>query len=231
MKTPLETVPLIDRKFLQILLGGVLFFALANICDQLLGNPFWVITRSIHLGYDDNIPAWYSSMLLLVAALVGLECYQVGNSRKISGTWTFLLFSGLLVLLSCDEITRFHENVGHVLTKSVGLDSSNLAKHSSWLILGAPIVLGIFGALYVLLRKLLVMVPGSHSALTSGFIFIIGGGVVLEGTINWLNHEELQWLWEAEIIVEETLEMFGTLCLAYALLIWRDELKNESTIG
>jgi len=51
---------------------------------------------------------------------------------------------------------------------------------------------------------------------------IILGGVILESTINFLNHEELQWLWNIEIIVEESLEMIGTLFIAYALIVWRD---------
>ncbi len=217
---------LIDKYLLKVLLGGILFFAFANIFNQLLGSPFWIISRSIHLGFDDNIPAWYSSMLLLVAALMGLECFQVGKRLDLAGRWTFLVFSGLLVLLSCDEIARFHETIGAALGKSLG-PMSSLAKHTPWLLIGAPIVLGVFVGFFLLLKKSLAMVPGSLAVLGTGFALIVVGGVLLEGTINWLNHDELQWLWEAEIIVEESLEMIGTIFIAYSLMIWRDGLMKD----
>ena len=36
------------------------------------------------------------------------------------------------------------------------------------------------------------------------------GRVVLEGIIKILNHEELQWVGETEMVVEASLEMIGT---------------------
>jgi len=224
-------MPIIDKLLLKFLLGGILFFTFGNIFNQLLGSPFWPITRSIHLGFDDNIPAWYSSMLFLVAALVGFECSQVGKRFKLSGTWTFFIFSGLLALLSCDEIARLHETIGAFLGKSLGFLSPGVAKHTPWLLIGAPIVLGVFVGFFLLLKKSLAMVPGSLMVMGTGFALIIVGGVVLESTINWLNHDELQWLWEAEIIVEESLEMIGTILIAYSLMIWRDGLIKEPSFG
>ena len=60
----------------------------------------------------------------------------------------------------------------------------------------------------------------------AGFGLIVVGGVILESTINFLNHEDLQWLWDLEVVVEETLEMLGSLTLAYALCVWRDHEFN-----
>jgi len=66
--------------------------------------------------------------------------------------------------------------------------------------------------------------------LGTGLLCIIFGGVVLESTINWLNHEELQWVWEAEIVIEESFEMIGTVLIAYALVLWRDGLRHHLPI-
>lgn len=137
----------INRKILKILLGGIVFFAFANIVNELLERPFWIITRSIYLGFDYNLPAWYSSMLFLVAALVGLDCFQIGKRLNSYARWLVFIFSGLLVLLAIDEIARFHETIGATFGKSFGLLSPGVATHTPWLLIGAPIALSVFGGL------------------------------------------------------------------------------------
>ena len=65
--------------------------------------------------------------------------------------------------------------------------------------------------------------PGTTFYLGLGFALIVLGGVVLESTINWLNHDDLQWVWDVEIVVEESLEMMGTISIIFSFLRWRDE--------
>ena len=85
-----------------------------------------------------------------------------------------------------------------------------------------PFIVAVFASFMFLLKRVFSLVPGSMFYLALGFSLIILGGVVLESTINFLNHEELQWVWDIEIVIEESLEMTGTLFIAYALIVWRD---------
>lgn len=209
----------IDKLVLQYLLGGVIVLVLANALNHMVGMPFWTITSFIHLGSDTNIPAWYSSLLLAVAAVVSLECYRDAGTRNLSGYWTFLVMAGLLLFMSCDEVAGFHEILGGKIATYYGI----AGKSAGWVWLGGPIIIILFLCFFLFLKKPLSLVPGTTFYLGLGFGLIILGGVVLESTINWLNHDELQWLWDLEVLVEESFEMMGTLSIIYSFIRWRDE--------
>jgi hypothetical protein len=183
----------------------------------------------IHLGYDDNFSAWYSSMLFVITGLISYSCFNVAKRENIrDGIW-LLLFSVLLFALSADEISRFHEILGGYLSDRMGVSEQKYAQHSNWVWVGGPIVIGVFVAFAWRLKNLVLIVPKSMFLLVAGFVTIILGGVVLESTTNFLNHDELQWVWNIEVIFEETLEMVGTLLIAYALVLWKEGVEN--TIG
>ncbi|HAJ92664.1 MAG TPA: hypothetical protein DCO71_08655 [Gammaproteobacteria bacterium] len=213
---------LLAKRELQYLFVGVIFLVVANIIDLVSGTPFWGITRFIYLGSDENVSAWYSSILLAVAGLIAYECWLYANKKNIQGSLSFLLFAGLLVFMSADEVARIHEIIGRYTADFFGISSRDFATRASWVWIGGPFVIAVFIGFMLLLRKMFSLVPGSMFYLLTGFSLIILGGVILESTINFLNHEELQWLWNIEIIVEESLEMIGTLFIAYALIVWRD---------
>jgi len=218
---------MIKQTELKYLLGGVLLLAALNFLDFFLGKPFWGITRMIHLGYDDNFSAWYSSMLFVIAGLISYSCFMVARKEQIKdGIW-LLLFSVLLFILSADEISRFHEILGGHLSDWMGVSDKKYAQHSNWVWVGGPIVIAIFAAFAWRLKNLVLIVPKSMFFLVIGFTTIILGGVVLESTTNFLNHKELQWVWDIEVIFEEILEMCGTLFIAYALVLWKEGVIKE----
>ncbi len=218
---------MITWKELRYLFGGVITLAVLNFLDYLLGKPFWGITRMIHLGYDDNFSAWYSSMLFVIAGLASYNCFIIARKEQIKdGIW-LLFFSILLFILSADEISRFHEILGGYLSTWMGVSDKEYAQHSSWVWVGGPIVIAVFSAFAWRLKNLVLIVPKSMFFLVIGFVTIILGGVVLESTINFLNHEDLQWIWDIEVIFEETLEMVGTLFIAYALVLWTEGAEEN----
>ena len=224
---------LINERTLWYLVGGIVFLAVANVIDLLAGQPFWGITRFIYLGFDNNVPAWYSSILLAVAGLLCYECSVQAkklNLPAVSGGLPFLLFAALLVFMSCDEVASFHEHIGGYVAKFAGISSMDFAKHASWVWIGGPFIIVVFAGFLFFLKRALSLVSNSMLYLTLGISLIILGGIVLESTINFLNHEELQWVWESELVLEESLEMIGTVVIAYSLLLWRDGVtKNFST--
>ncbi len=119
-----------NKRFIFVLGGGVLLLALLNLINDLLGRPFWTITRIIYLGYDNNFSAWYSSMLLFISGMIFLECYFLGK-KDIQNSFSLLLFSLLLFFMSSDEISQFHEIIGGLVAKYMGISSKSYAQHSS----------------------------------------------------------------------------------------------------
>ncbi len=224
---------LINERTLWYLVGGIVFLAVANVIDLLAGQPFWGITRFIYLGFDNNVPAWYSSLLLAIAGLLCYECSVHAkklNLPAVSGSLPFLLFAALLVFMSCDEVASFHEHIGGYVAKYLGIASKDFAKHASWVWIGGPFIMVIFFGFLFFLKRALSLVSRSMQYLTLGISLIILGGIVLEATINFLNHEELQWVWETELVLEESLEMIGTVVIAYSLLLWRDGVSKDLAV-
>jgi len=217
---------LINKKELQYLFSGIIFLVVANIADLIFGKPFWGITRFIHLGSDNNFSAWYSSMILAVAGLIAYECWVYAKKKEIQGSLSLLLFASLLLFMSSDEVARFHEILGKYVAQYYGISSKDFAKHASWVWIGGPFIVVVFISFLFLLKKVLALVSSSIFYLAIGLSLIILGGVILESTINFLNHEELQWVWDIEIILEESLEMIGTIVIAYGLIVWRDGVIN-----
>jgi hypothetical protein len=213
---------LLNKRELQYLFAAIMFLVVANIVDLFFGQPFWGVTRFIFLGFDDNISAWYSSILLAISGLIAYECWVYASKNNIQGGLTLLFFAGLLFFMSADEVARVHEIIGGYVAQYFDISSNDYAKHASWVWVGGPFVIAIFISFLFLLKKAFSLVSGSMFYLSLGFFLIILGGVILESTINFLNHEELQWIWDIEIILEESLEMIGTLFIAYALIVWRD---------
>ena len=211
----------LSKRELRFLSFGILFLAAANIVDLIFGKPFWIITRFIYLGYDDNVSTWYSSMLLAVASLIAYECWIYANNRKIQGGKSLLWLACLLIFMSADEVARFHEIFGGYAAKFFGLSSKGFAKHSAWVWIGGPVVITIFIGFMLLLKGVLSLVPRSMFYLAVGFSLIVLGGIFLESTTNFLNQQNLKWIWSIEVILEEVLEMIGTMFLAYALITWK----------
>ncbi|MHC4952608.1 MAG: hypothetical protein ACYTGZ_01865 [Planctomycetota bacterium] len=212
------------REFRYLIAGTVLLVGL-NVLNEMFGRPSGTITRLIYLGHDNNMAAWFSSMLLAVAGLLSYECSVRAKQANMRGGLSFLLLAGLLFAMSADKIAMIHESVGELAKNKFELSSSSLAQHSPlWII--SPMVIGLFVAFVTLLRRTLAEAPGSLTYLIPGFSSIVLGGIVLETTINFLNHDDLQWVWDIENIVEEGLEMAGTLLIMAALLTWRSAAER-----
>ena len=215
-------------KIMKYLLTGVIILVLANIFDYLLGQPFWTITRFINLDYENNISAWYSSFLLTIASLIAFESYKIADKKDIPNYKAFLFFSALLLFMSCDETAQLHETLGNLVLKKTQISVESFSKNSNWVWFGGPIVILLFLFTGLYLKKPFLMVHGAFRYLLIGFIVIIFGGVFLESTTNWLNHENLQWVWNIEILVEETLEMIGELAISYSMILWKNKILSES---
>lgn len=220
---------LLSRATLTKLAIGVLILLVLNSMDMLLGYPYYGITRFIHLDSDQNFSAWYSSVLLFVAGLISLECHLFRAPSEAANKLTLLLFSLLLIALSADEIAQFHEILGGYASKYIGIADKDFAHRSAWVWIGGPLVAATFAFFAWRMAGMLKETPMAMGQLILGFACIVLGGVVLESTINFLDHNELQNLWRIEVIAEEILEMTGSVLIAFAMMHLRDATIQSRT--
>ena len=213
--------PLITPRALALLLGGVGVLAtshLALIFSDVRREER--VFRLFFLGFDDNVPAWYSSTLLLVAALLAFECARIAGRYSRWDRFVLLLLAALLLLMSCDEIARLHETLPVTLSRRLGLHGVNPFGGRAWLLLGGPAVIMILGGMFALVYHVFRTNPQSLRLIGSGFAVIVLSGVLLEAADALLPCRGL--CKRIEILVEETLEMIGTLLICWSMVLWRD---------
>lgn len=217
-----QVFPSITLRTLVFFLAAVVVLAFFHLLITAagLGNDNW-IHKLFFLGWDNNIPAWYSSILLSVAALLAFQCSELARAFGPWDRWIFLMFCALLLLMSCDEIARIHEVLPVIITEGLGLKTHPIFDGHKWVVLGGPIVFIILAGFFFILTRVLKRHKPSLILLGLGFSCIILGGVLLEALTVLIPHGLLKML---EILAEESLEMIGTLLVCASLICWRDHV-------
>jgi hypothetical protein len=215
---------LLTHRTVVLLAIGAIILVIIHICLMFYGSARSPVHTIFNLDSDTNIPAWYSSMMLAVAAILAFECSGIARKFGRNDQLMFFFFCMLLVLMSCDEIVRFHETIPERLKLFMGMENGDWFDDHPWVVLGGPSVAIVFGTMGWLLYRVMVRSTASLKLLFLGFSAIILGGVVLESAIDLV---EWRVLWKIELIVEESLEMTGTLLICSSLITWRDHVHTE----
>lgn len=115
------------RRLIRWVLGLDLFFTAGTLLFVYSWGPlaargpalqtfanFWLV--QLHLGAENVVAAWYSSMLLLAVALAACLAFAVERKQKPSPrgyrSYAWLVLAAVFTLLSLDEIGSFHERLG-----------------------------------------------------------------------------------------------------------------------
>jgi hypothetical protein len=169
--------------------------------------------RLFNFDFENNIPTWYSSFQMLIAAslMALIASWKVQIKDKYRIHWSILGI--LLLLMSLDETASIHERFTQPLQSSLKLGG---LLHFSWLILGLAIVAG-FIIFYLkfffsLDRKTKVKI------LIAGAIYLAGalGSELIGGVIFETYGDSVQYA--IVTTVEEMLELFGIALLINTLL-------------
>ena len=112
---------IIGLNTIRLLAVGVLCLAVVNIFLNLARSERTLWFNYLFLGFDNNIPAWYSSFLLAISALLAFECRDTLGQTETRDRRIFLGLGLLLILMSCDEIAKFHEILPEVIANKIGL--------------------------------------------------------------------------------------------------------------
>ena len=189
---------------------------------------YWLIQG--HLGTENVLAVWYSSMLLLAVGVAGFGAFALADRRDGWLRHGWLLFAAVFLLLSLDELGSFHERVG-MLPYMPGAGGVAVG----WIyVLAVPITaVGLF--MLVFAWRYLRRVPGTFRLVALGVGFFLlnpvvervemamihGKGAAAE-TWQRLLHDVLQ------VLEEGGLELFGILCFLGAVLNWIRATSGES---
>ena len=175
-----------------------------------------------HLGAENVVAAWYSSMLLLLVAVSCVMAYAL-DRRHAHGWFRRTLAMGWLALaaaftvLSLDEVGSIHERVGMSGALATAV-SQGAGQPIGWVyLLALPMALAAFFILsfaWVQLRR----APMAFALVAAGILLYVSNPFleVLEGT---LRQGTLGML--AERVIEEGLaELGGTTCVLLGVLLY-----------
>lgn len=205
------------------LFSVALFLGLLHITTFIWGEQAWQFERAFYLGRENNVPTWFSSILLFLGGLLAVK-----SARNVVKTDRFILclFGGALFLLSCDEVASLHESVGSVLIHRIVLPEVFLEKFpvTSWPIFLAPPVLVAGFLTLKRLRLVFQNCPGAFWFLVFGCGTLIFGAFVLELFENALIADPVA-LWRPwNTFFEELLEMIGSIFIIWGFCVARENL-------
>lgn len=173
---PVKAVGLPLRRLRSVLYVASALVILAGILRELVVATIGTETvlqdlRHFALDAERNIGAWYSSALMVIAAVL-LYCGGRYNAdRKIRGYWNWYVLSAIFVLMSVDESASFHEVLIDPLQGA--LNTGGLL-YFAWVIPGTIFVLGAFFYFLPFLRSL----PFKTAA-----GFFVAGGIYVGGAL------------------------------------------------
>lgn len=190
-----------------------------------------VFSNLFNLNKENTVPAWFSSMLLLLVAYHAYLVSQLTSEHVDRFRRYWRLFAAIFLFLSLDESAALHERVQSVLELHGGAVARSIK--FVWVI---PALL-VCASLSVAYLRFVVALPSSirWRLVAAGAIYI-GGAAGMElvgGSI--YTHFGNGLLYLLTTVLEEMLEMSGALLCLHTLTIvlQRDapELFAPSTIG
>lgn len=187
---------------------------LRNIFEYVLDFEFGSDLLDVfNLNEEQNIPAWYSSVILL---LCGVIIYLISLDKKNPQDryyrhWLWL--SIIFFYLSLDEAISIHEN----FSAQFLLDKEHILYKDSWVI-----VAGILVAIFILsYRRFLQHLPQATRKMfiISGCIYIFGSaGMEIVGSFTEEFYTKASMFHAMATTIEEFLEMIGIVVFIHTLL-------------
>lgn len=172
------------------------------------------------LSYEQNLPTWYASSLLLVCALVLVAIGRDARARGRPHARAWLVLGAGFAAMSLDEAAELHENLH-------GLVDGGDVLYFDWVIPAGVGVLLLAFAFVPFLRAL--PAPRRRDVLIAAALYL-GGALVMELPLGWwtarhgaetAGYALIDW-------VEESLELAGASWFLLALATRWDE-REEAT--
>lgn len=219
-------------KVSRLLLWCILFLITAFLVTQTiriaLGHNFLMgLTPLFHLDWEANLPAWYSSVSLLVAAslaaVIALSIRKSGQSS--AGYWFGIAL--IFTFLSADEAAGMHELLAipfRTLLNAKGF------LFFTWVVPAAGALL----ILTLIYARWFFRLPSFMRRLSAAAAIVyLGGAIGMELIGGFLaersGFETPQYM--LVMTIEETMEMSGVVIWIYALLRYAESVGAEITLS
>jgi hypothetical protein len=185
--------------------------------DNLFG-----FVRLLDMKQEQNIPTWFSIMLLSLCALVLVVVGEAARRHAEKAMlWPWRILAAGFVYLALDELLGFHERFMKPMKNLVG--NTGILR-MTWVVAAVPVLI----VLVVLFVPFLRALPKRFAKLflIAGAIYI-GGAVVMEAISGWyavtIGDGKPTEGFALISTVEETMEMLGpALFISYLLEYLRD---------
>ena len=200
---------------------------LAGLAGQL--GPYFAgsgeVVTLFNLNSEHNIPAFFSMLLILAAALL---LALIAVFKKAEGE-TYALYWAVLacgfMFMAVDEVMAIHEKLNEPMNRLLGKERSGIF-YFPWVAAGIVLVIGV--GLFFL--KFLRHLPTKTRFLfLAAAAFYLGGVIVVELIGNYFAaaHGTKSWTFIVSGAVEEGLEMAGMIVFILALLKYMAEIYGE----
>ena len=194
---------LLHRLFLDLKAGGVYWF---------------------NLDKERNLPTWFSGMLFFLFGCAAFLAYYWERKRngdgepcfRLPGLWVGVGLLGLA--LSLDEMTALHENLLWLEVRQVSARLGGAWVYATqWQVLFSPAILLALAYLVLFFANRLGANAGARRCASAGIALWIGA-LCLEGMRGAFRLSGGEW-YDLEVLVEEELEMLGSVCLVAAITL------------
>lgn len=188
--------------------------------NETLENFFDILS----VGQDTSIPTWYSSIILLIAALLLLAIGLIRSQEQHKYAKHWLILSTILAFMSLDEVATIHEWSGML----IHVPEAKGLLHYSWVVFGMAFV-GI-AALYFY-RFLRHLPPRTRTLFIVSALIFVGGAIGVEmynARIIYTGYRPLAY--RTFTTLEELCEMVGVNLLIYALLLYLKDLLGSGSV-
>lgn len=220
-----------SRRFCRLLLAGFLVLLTSHIAALVLWFGFG---HDSSLGFvpffnfdeEGNAPAWYSSFLLLLGALVSLfaALHSRAKQRELVKYWLFLAI--VFLFLSFDETAQVHELLSAAQTYVLHASISGVSSFN-WTMTYAGIVL-VLGLAYLnflgkLPRRVAVLLAASGALYVAGALGMEVVAAAIAHAYRAIhpgsgNAFMMTPQYILEVTIEETMEFLAEILFVYTVL-------------
>lgn len=214
------------------LLAGTFVF---NTAHAQLPPLLFVIVRETDLASENVFAAWYSSMLLLLSAVMSIACFLIDqqaikDTRKRLLNYGWLIYAFAFVLLSFDELGSIHEHIGNFTAFKKAGNIISDDKDSGWtlfyMVIGAA---SLFMLAYSIVK--LNRVKWALPLWICGLMLYLSNPFQEYLEIETMRSSATDETWKRPVhllLMEEGSELFGSLFFLIAIMLYaRDHVFRK----
>lgn len=199
---------------LGLTIGLNLFGFAARIIEKLLGYNNTEFVRLFDVGEEANVTSWFSSILLLLSAILlyFISRLKYLDKDSVAMHWTFLSY--LFIFLSIDETATIHEMLIKPLREMFHLTG---IFYYAWMIIAIPAVL----LLAILYKRFVFSLPKNiRNQFILAVIIFLSGALGFEMLSGLFFKTEISGIHVLSFLItfEELLENLGVVVFISALL-------------